>query len=142
MKTVMVSGDFGRIHEGHIDHIMKAYALGDWLIVVTHTDESIMARKPYVPAPIWARIILLRGIVATLGGRGEVIIAKDTNGKSTKTLEWLRPNVFAKGGDRVPGNLPQEELDICKEIGCEIIYGVGGNINHSTKLSKEPQEEV
>ena len=142
MKTVMVSGDFGRIHEGHIDHIIKAYALGDWLVIATHTDKSIVARKSYIPMPLWARIVLLRGILAVLGNKGEVVITKDTDGESTKTLKWIAPNIFAKGGDRVPGNIPQEEVDVCQEIGCEIVYGVGGRLNSSTKLAKELREKV
>jgi len=142
MKTVMVSGDFGIIHEGHVDHIIKAYALGDWLIIVTHTDDSIVTRKSYNPTPLWARIILLRGILAVLGGRGEVVVAKDADGKSTNTIERIAPDIYAKGGDRVPGNIPQEEVDVCREVGCEIIYGVGRKLNSSTELSKGIRERM
>lgn len=135
-KTVMVSGDFSRIHEGHVDHIMKAYALGDWLFVVTHTDESIMQRKHYKPTPLWARKILLQGVIAVLGGKGQVVMAKDTDGLSIKTLESLRPSIYAKGGDRTSGNMPQEEIDMCKKLGCKIVYGIGDKLNSSRNLAK------
>ena len=54
------------------------------------------------------------------------MIAMDTDGTVVKTLERIRPRIFAKGGDRTPENMPQSEIDICKKIGCKIVYGVGG----------------
>ncbi|GAH02542.1 unnamed protein product [marine sediment metagenome] len=42
------------------------------------------------------------------------------------SLVCYRPDIFAKGGDRGPDNMPQNELDVCTEMGIEIRYSVGG----------------
>ena len=42
-----------------------------------------------------------------------------------KTLAMVKPDIFAKGGDRVAGNMPDSELEICKRIGCQVVYNVG-----------------
>lgn len=139
MKTLVV-GDFGIIHQGHLDHIMKAYAMSDWLIIATHRDESIKERKGYDPIPLWARMALLRGFLNLLGGQGEVVLAKDTDGGCVKTLDYYMPDIFAKGGDRKPDSMPQKEIDICKKLGIEIIYGVGDLLNSSRRIAQPPIE--
>jgi cytidyltransferase-like protein len=139
MIKVAIAGDFGIIHEGHVDHIMKAYAMGDWLTVITHTDDSILKRKSYKPIALWTRKILLEGLIMRLGGKGEVIIAIDTDGKCAKTLEALRPQILAKGGDRNPRTMPQEEIDVCDKIGCKIVYKVGELLNSSTSLANNKE---
>ena len=39
MRTVITSGCFDCLHEGHISFLEKSKALGDWLIVLLNTDE-------------------------------------------------------------------------------------------------------
>ena len=43
----------------------------------------------------------------------------------SKPIRALKPNYFTKGGDRAK---PEDvaEWDICQEIGCEVIFNVGG----------------
>ena len=135
--TVMVAGDFGRLHEGHLDHIVKAYGLGDKLYIVTHTDESIAARKSYKPMPLWARVMVLRGILTLLGGKGEIIIAKDDDGKCVRTLRALQPDIFAKGGAYTHETIPAEELAICDELDIQIIYNVGERLNQSRDVAND-----
>ena len=37
----------------------------------------------------------------------------------------LKPNYFTKGGDRAsPEDIP--EWDICQEVGCKVLFNVGG----------------
>ena len=132
--TTLIAGDFGRLHAGHLDHIMKAYALGDWLIIATHTDEGIKARKGYEPIPLWARVIFLRSILSLLGGAGEVVLAKDTDGLVAKTLTHYHPDIFAKGGGYNEDNMPKREKEVCKRLGIKIVYGVGERLNQSRDL--------
>ena len=61
----------------------------------------------------------------------------DKDGGCADTLRLVMPNIFAKGGDRIPSNMPQKEVDVCREIGCDIVYGVGDQLNSSSKLVKE-----
>src|SRR3990167_8409747 len=134
--TVLVAGDFGHFHQGHLDHIMKAYALGDFLIIVTHTDQSILERKGYEPIPLWARITMLRAILSLLGGKGKVVLAEDKDGKCYKSLEKYHPDIFAKGGDRADeASLPLEEVEVCRVNGIKIIYGVGQHLNDSRRIA-------
>ena len=40
-------------------------------------------------------------------------------------LRKIRPNIFTKGGDRSSRDrIP--EADVCDEVGCKIMFGVGG----------------
>ncbi len=137
---ILICGDFGIIHEGHLDHIIKAYQLGDYLTIVTHSDESIKERKNYKPISLWARVMILRGIINLLGGEGRVVLAKDTDGKCVKTLRHYKPDIFAKGGDRTPDTMPEEELKVCEELGIKIIYGIGDLLNSSREINETTKE--
>jgi hypothetical protein len=46
----------------------------------------------------------------------------------------IKLDIFAKGGDRTPTNMPQNELDICDRLGIEIVYGCGDLVNSSSNL--------
>ena len=134
MRKVMVSGKFDPPHDGHILHIVEASVLGDYLYVVTHTDEVIRKLKGKCEIPLWARMALLKGILKLYNIPGEVVVSVDTDGSSDMTLGYLAPHIYAKGGDRYPGNLPEKEIETCKRIGCRIIYGIGDQINSSSKM--------
>ena len=54
----------------------------------------------------------------------EVMPCIDTDQTVSKTLEKLRPDVFAKGGDRKESNTP--ELPLCKELNIRVVFNVGG----------------
>ena len=41
MKKVAVSGGFDPLHSVHLDHMIEARRLGDWLIVIVNTDEFL-----------------------------------------------------------------------------------------------------
>ena len=49
-------------------------------------------------------------------------------------IELLKPNIFAKGGDRAePKDIP--EWDICQQANCQVVFGVGGGkIRSSSEL--------
>lgn len=132
----LVAGDFGRIHEGHRDHIIKASQLVDYLIIVTHSDESIRQRKSYNPDPLDKRVNGLLRILNETKKSGGVILSLDEDGSVVKTLEYYHPDCFIKGGDRTPDNMPSAELDICQQLGIKVIYGVGELLNSSRKILK------
>lgn len=44
-KIVFTNGCFDILHRGHIDYLMKAAALGDYLIIGLNTDKSVKAIK-------------------------------------------------------------------------------------------------
>ena len=135
--VTLICGDFGIIHQGHLDHIMKAYAMSDWLIIATHRDGSIRERKGYEPIPLWARMMILKSLLISLGGEGEVVLAKDLDGGCVQTLIHYKPDCYIKGGDRTEETMPKDELATCKRLGIEIIYGVGELLNSSRGLYEE-----
>jgi len=136
MKTVMVAGDFGKIHSGHLLHIAKAYDLGDWLYVVTHEDREITERKHYIPDSLPDRLFMLHTFIRGLGGSGTIKMAIDTDGTVAETIRQLKPNIFAKGGEYNLTNLPASEIEACKEAGCEIRFGVGETLNQSRTIAR------
>jgi len=140
MIRVMVSGKFDPPHDGHIDHIVKASALGDWLLVVTHPDEAIERVKGHCNIPLWARLVLLKGILLYYNLRGDVYVSVDKDGKSIESLKYFRPDIFAKGGDRSRETMPVEEILLAQEIGCRVEYGIGRLLNASSKMEIDKEE--
>jgi len=143
MKVVAVAGNFDPLHDGHIEHIREASGLGDFLVVITHNDYSVarFTKKHECLIPLWARKAMLQGILFVYGIPGIVVVTETLAGEEeprsgdcSKALGLIKPDVFAKGGDRTPSNMPQEELDMCRRIGCEIVCGVGKKINSSTRI--------
>lgn len=128
MKVVAVAGGFDPLHEGHIDHLKAARSLGDKLIVILNPDSDLMRKKGYALMTFENRRKVLKAIRYV----DEVVEAIDGDGTVAKTLEKIRPNIFAKGGDRVPANMPVNEVDVCKRINCKIVYNVGGTKKSSS----------
>ncbi len=135
MKVVAIAGHFDPLHRGHLDHIREARKLGDFLIVLLNPDEDSERKRGDLPflLPYEDRkeILLDNKYV------GAVIKVIDGDGTCAKTLKKMKPDVFAKGGDRTPDNMPQNEVEVCQEIGCEIVYGVGKKLNSSTSILRD-----
>ncbi len=135
MTRVFIAGGFDPIHAGHIDHIIKASSLGNELLVILQNDENLMAKKGYCLVPYEDRYAVLTAIKYV----NMVVKNIDKDGTCAKTIENLvssniKLDVFAKGGDRTPENMPQNEIDICQRLGIEIVYGCGDLINSSSNL--------
>ena len=56
----------------------------------------------------------------------KVIIDPGKDVTCEEALKLVKPDILAKGGDRVEGAMPEIELRVCRELGCRIIYNVGG----------------
>ncbi|MEM1589958.1 MAG: adenylyltransferase/cytidyltransferase family protein [Candidatus Bathyarchaeia archaeon] len=123
MVTVFTSGFFDPIHRGHIALFKEAKGLGDRLVVHTHRDECCVKKKGYVFMPLEDRVEILRSIKYI----DEVVIC-DSGCDLTVAdfLEKLKPDIFAKGGDRTIENLPKKEVEICRKLGIKIVFNVGG----------------
>jgi len=137
MKRVAVAGGFDPLHVGHLRHIKAAKELGDQLTVILNSDDDMIRKKGYCFMPLSERM----EIVGSLRFVDQVLACLDNDGTVTRTLKWLKPDIFAKGGDRRPDNMPRSELEVCKQIGCQIIYGVGGGkVESSSNLVKRRRE--
>lgn len=110
----------------------KAKNLGDYLVVIVSTDADMIRKKGYCFMPLEERMELIENYPFV----DEVVASIDKDGTVAETLRWLGPDIFAKGGDRTPANMPQNEIDVCQETGCKIVYGVGDRLQSSSDLAR------
>jgi cytidyltransferase-like protein len=138
MIKVAVAGGWDPLHIGHVRHIEEASKLGDWLVVLVSSDEDMVRKKGMAFMPLNERVEILKA----LRWVDEVVVTIDKDGTMAETLKIVKPNIFAKGGDRTPDNMPTNEVEACKEIDCEIVYGVGKRLQSSSALLKRVQKEA
>ena len=86
--------------------------------------------------PMGQRYLILKALSMV----DDVVIGIDNDGTVANTLLMLKPNIFAKGGDRTAQSMPKNELETCKQIGCEVVYGVGDILSASTDLVNRIRE--
>jgi cytidyltransferase-like protein len=143
-KVVAVSGYFDPLHVGHIEYFELARALGDKLVVILNNDEqkiNIKGKKPFMPEKERKRII------EALMAVDEVFISIDNDRGVCKSLRAVNPNIFANGGDRkkkgfIGDSTDIPELGVCKELGIELVDGLGAKIQSSSDLVKASEEEI
>ena len=129
MKIVATSGYFDPLHVGHLECLEKASKLGDKLIVIVNSDLQAKLKKGESFMKEEDRM----KIVSTLDCVDEVFLSIDTDKSQCESLKYLKPDIFAKGGDRMSDEIPESK--ICKEIGIKIIDGLGKKIRSSSDLT-------
>jgi D-beta-D-heptose 7-phosphate kinase/D-beta-D-heptose 1-phosphate adenosyltransferase len=104
--VVATGGCFDILHAGHLSSLEAARALGDTLVVLLNSDESVRRLKgpsrPVQPAHDRARV--LRGLACV---DAVVVFDEDT---PEAALADLRPDIWAKGGDYAADDLPESAL--------------------------------
>jgi D-beta-D-heptose 7-phosphate kinase/D-beta-D-heptose 1-phosphate adenosyltransferase len=90
------------------------------VIVIVNSDEWLMRKKGYIFMPFKERCEILEGI----RGVKETASVDDTDGTVCEALRRIKPTYFANGGDRKTNNTP--EMDVCKEVGTQLLWNVGG----------------
>lgn len=133
MKNVVVSGGFDPIHIGHVRLFNSAKKLGDRLIVIINNDNWLTAKKGYFFMLEEERAELIKNLRSV----DKVVLTKhkpETDDMSIcHELNEIKPDIFANGGDRKAGNIPEYEL--CKKLGIEMIFNIGGEkIRSSSEL--------
>ena len=103
-KVVAFSGYFDPIHVGHLDYLEMSKKLGDKLVVIVNNNNQCVLKKgkPFMDEDDRVRIVKSLSIV------DEVFLSIDTDKTVCKSLEAIKPDVFANGGDRKQGNVPEE----------------------------------
>lgn len=132
-KTVVVSGHFNPLHIGHIEYLNEAKKLGDKLIVIVNNDIQCQL-KGNTFMNEQERMVIIKSLKMV----DEVFLSIDVDESVCKTLELIKPHIFAKGGDRTINNIP--EKNICKKLKIKMVFKVGGNkIQSSSNLLRKYQ---
>ncbi len=136
-KIVAISGYFDPIHGGHLDHIEKAKKLGDLLLVIAGTEEQCDTKHKrewgiQCHFLSWTEKVKLLKCL----GANFVVPNMDTDGACAKTLLSYKPDIYAKGAEYGLDSIPIAEVEACKQIGCEMVFGVGDRINRSSDFWK------
>ena len=135
--VVAVSGAFDPIHVGHIRYLREAAKLGDSLVVILNRDEFLIRKKGFVFIPFWER----REILQSIKGVDAVVASVDEDQTVVKTLELVKPDIFAKGGRGGVGLDEIPEIDTCNRLGCQVVLHVGGEIIHTNTVPVTPGAE-
>lgn len=139
--AVITSGGFDPIHEGHIEYLEKAKDLYINEAEVMHfcivnAEHFLIKKKGYAFYSEKQRLEIIRALRCV----DEAVLSIDTDMTVCNTIrcmyERLKNNydkiVFAKGGDRFNYEIP--EAKVCKELGIEMVDGLGKKIASSSYI--------
>ncbi len=129
MKRVAVSGYFDPIHIGHLEYLKLAKKLGDKLVVIVNNNHQCILKKgkPFMDESDRVEIVKCLKMV------DEVFLSVDMDKTVCASLESVKPDIFANGGDRSTSEVP--ESSICKKYNIEMIDGLGAKIRSSSDLT-------
>ena len=144
MRVVVISGFFNPLHIGHIDYISSARNLGDFLIVIVNSDDQVKIKGS---VPFMNQDDRLR-IIRNIKGVDRSVISIDEDGSVCQTIReefkrlqndpFFEDMIFANGGDRKEGGVPEDILE--SELGIRMIYNVGGEkVQSSSELIKKSE---
>lgn len=122
VKVVMASLYADPLHGGHLAMLKDARRRGDVLVVAVNGDRAAIRKKGYVLLPQAHRA----AVVDAVRWVDHVVVwdASTVEG----LIKLLRPDVFVNGGDRSTlAALDRGEVGVCREVGCEVALGVGGD---------------
>ena len=126
---VAVSGYFDPIHIGHLEYLRMAKELGDSLVVIVNNNHQCKLKKGKHFMDENDRV----EIVKALRFVDEVFLSIDNDRTVCKSLEEIKPDIFANGGDRATSEVP--ETPVCKKFNIKMVDGLGDKIRSSSSLT-------
>lgn len=126
---VAVSGYFDPIHVGHLEYLQLAKKLGDKLIVIINNNFQAKLKKGSTFMDEKDRM----EIVAALRCVDEVFLSIDEDKSVCKSLEYIKPDIFANGGDRSLEEIP--ETAVMEKYNIKMVDGLGLKIRSSSDLT-------
>ena len=127
MDVVLVTGGFDPLHAGHIEYFKEAKKLGDVLVVGVNSDEWLTRKKGRPFMKFKDRLAIIQSLEMV----DDVISFEDKDDTANHAIFKLmctsanRANIiFANGGDRKQGAVPEESIYADK---VKFVYGVGGD---------------
>jgi len=129
METVvLVTGGFDPLHSGHLAYLKAARKLGDKLIVGVNSDSWLEQKKGKNFLSLSERF----EIVSALRYVDNCILFNDDDGTAIEAIRNVimlfpfKRIIFANGGDRKQGNVPEEAPGLFDDREIIFQYGVGG----------------
>ena len=126
---VAVSGYFDPIHVGHLEYLRMAKELGDSLVVIVNNNYQCKLKKGKHFMDENDRV----EIVKALRFVDEVFLSVDKDKTVCKSLEEIKHDIFANGGDRATSEVP--ETPVCKKFNIKMVDGLGDKIRSSSSLT-------
>lgn len=135
--NVFISGYFDPCTVGHIEYFQLAKELADTrggkLIVCVNSDkQAILKKKAFFMKGV-ERVVIVRAI-------RYVDVAFESIDQDRSVCQSLRyahqtwgVGVVANGGDRHNGEVPESK--VCRELGIEMVDGLGEKIQSSSALT-------
>jgi D-beta-D-heptose 7-phosphate kinase/D-beta-D-heptose 1-phosphate adenosyltransferase len=126
--VVAASGYFNPLHKGHVEYLEKAKSLGDKLVVIVNSDHqrAIKGSKEFMDEN--ERMLIVKALRCV----DEVVLSVDKDGTVCESLKLVKPDIFAKGGDRFANEIP--EAKVCDELKITMVDGLGNKIQSSSWL--------
>ena len=142
MKKVVITSTYcNPIHPGHIECFNLAKELGDELWVIVNNDRQAELKRG---VQSFQDEDFRKNIVENLKSVDEVRLSCDQDASVSESIRAIFSEIqtkypgakviFAKGGDRFASEIP--EASICKELGIEIVDGLGAKTYHSSDYVK------
>lgn len=131
-KTIVTTnGVYDFLHAGHLEYLEQARALGDMLVVILNTDDSVRRIKgPTRPINQQQdRALVMAGLRCV-----DYVTFFDESDPSA-ILDRLKPSIHAKGGDYDPEKMPETAI-IRKNGGDVRILGLKPGYSNSYQFAK------
>ena len=140
-KTGMIiaaSGYFNPLHVGHLEYLEMAKKLADKLggrlIVVVNNDKQVKLKGGHQFMNEKDRLKIIRALKCV----DKAVLSIDTDKTVCRSLAKLKPNIFAKGGDRTSKEIP--ERAICSRLGIAIVDRLGKKTRASSEIIKRAKK--
>ena len=134
-KAIIVSGYFNPLHKGHLEYFNNAKALCDELFVIVNNDHQRELKGSKAFQDEEERLLIVSNIMAV----DKAILSIDKDRTVCESIRMLFERhggdydlAFANGGDQNNETIP--EIPVCKELGVELIDGLGDKIQSSSWL--------
>jgi cytidyltransferase-like protein len=133
ITVVAISGGFDPPHIGHVRYIQEASELADFLVLIANKDSWLIRKKGYAFQPEMERLELLTAI----SGIDLIVPWDDGSPNVCGAIQLIRPNIFAKGGDRSSPEVTPEWA-LCQKLNIKVQFNVGGGkIQSSSSLIED-----
>ena len=129
MRTVAISGYFDPLHVGHLEYIELASKLGDHLTVIVNSDYQCKLKKGKSFMPEDDRVRIIRALKPV----DSAFLSVDLDSSVCESLSIIKPNIFANGGDRKLGEIP--ETRVMEKYNIMMVDGLGSKIRSSSELT-------